>query len=81
MILPSPTPFSPDTELTGPQDLPEPFRSSFYSVIQHCNLTQPEASYIIVWGSGQEAKHPGSNALSDQDMALVLQWIRSGGGR
>ncbi len=80
-ILPSSTGFSPDAEVTTPQDLVEPFRSSYYSVLYHCDLNHPDESAVIIWATDEQSTHPGGKALSDQDLDLLLKWIRSGGAR
>ncbi len=82
LIIPAATSgFPTDVEVSSPEDLVEPFRSSYYSVIQHCDLKHPDKSLVVTWATGQQSSHPGGAALSSEDLELLLQWIRSGGAK
>jgi hypothetical protein len=71
---------TPETQISHPLDLPEPFRSGYYTVLGASDLEVPEASRLLRWATGAEPSHPGGRALEQADQTALLAWLRSGGG-
>ena len=69
---------TPDPSIEHPLDLAEPYRSAYYTVLGLCELEFPEASLLLRWASGSEPDHPGGAALSVDDQAILIDWLRSG---
>lgn len=69
----------PDQQIDHPQDLPEPFRTGYYTVLDLCDLNFPEASQLLRWGTGDRPEHPGGQALGPAEAAQIVTWLRSGG--
>lgn len=70
----------PDAAVTHPRELEEPFRSGYYTVLGYCRLDRPELSPLLLWGGGEQPAHPGADALSDEQRAAILDWLRDAGG-
>lgn len=69
----------PEQQFDHPQDLPEPYRSGYYTVLALCDLNFPEDSQLLHWGSGDRPEHPGGSALGPAEAAQIVVWLRSGG--
>ena len=79
-IVPADTPLLPEQVVDHPQDLPEPFRTGYYTVLGRCDLVFPEDSQLLRWATGEWTQHPGDQALGPAEAADLVSWLRSGGG-
>ncbi len=70
----------PEQQFDHPQDLPEPYRTGYYTVLALCDLNFPEDSQLLHWGTGDRPEHPGGQALGPAEAAQIVAWLRSGGG-
>ncbi len=70
----------PDTVVAHPGELEEPFRSGYYTVLGYCLLDRPELSPLLLWGGGEQPAHPGGDALGDEQLVAILDWLRDAGG-
>ncbi len=64
-----------DSEIAHPLDLPEPFRSDYYTVLSRVNFDNPTASVLFRWADGDEAEHPGGDALDAESRQMLLDWL------
>ena len=70
-----PLPVAPAIE--NPRLLPEPFRSDYVSVLYFVDLDLPADSELLRFGTGSERAHPGGAALSDEEAAVILNWLEA----
>ncbi|NMB75080.1 MAG: hypothetical protein GYA21_08110 [Myxococcales bacterium] len=78
-LRPASSPFPPQSAISHPRELPEPFLGDYFLVLSFCDLSIPERSALVRWGSGREEAHPGLSALTPAEETEVLAWLRSGG--
>jgi hypothetical protein len=67
-----------DANISSPLNLPAPFRDDYYTTLGFCDLDQPAASPLLVWGTGAEPAHPGKDALGATDAETIRSWLSSG---
>jgi hypothetical protein len=72
-----PLPSSPP--ITYPLQLPEPFRSDYFTVLYFVDLDLPADSELLRFGTGTETTHKGGAALSDAEAAAILNWLEADG--